>query len=234
MCLDSQEHEKSFISYLFSSGLWLVRPLFWWPIPTIFLPPTTPPANRKNNPYIQAAHHPLSFTSVHVPVPCCCCQGSFMGFIFRSTPGSHSPVAVMAEHLLLHVLVRECCVTPVTQCMDENKYSVSVYRVEYSIYCSPIQQCWLDIEDLCEFYFHLRCNFCVVTEFGFTRDQRRQWLIVHGSAHSFLRSNNWYVGSKSYWEDSRQTTKCHEKLVMWNTPLASKNCLLIREGQGER
>lgn len=54
--------------------------------------------------------------------------------------------------------------------------------------------------------FLFTSNVCVVIEF-MTRDTRRQWLMVHGAAHSFWRSNNCHVGHESSGEDSRQTTK---------------------------
>lgn len=105
-------------------------------LPRLFLLPTNPPTNRKNNPILKA-HHPFPCTSVRVSVPHWCCLGSSIGFVFESIHGLHSCVPVMTEHLLLlHVPVWECCCDTCYTAhgwkINTTKQSVAVYsRVEH-------------------------------------------------------------------------------------------------------
>lgn len=71
--------------------------------------------------------------------------------------------------LLLHVPVWECCCDTcyTVHGWKTKQNKAYLYIVEYSIYCSPIQQRWLDIEDISELSFHLSCCFCVVIEFDY-------------------------------------------------------------------
>lgn len=140
MCLDSQEHEESFTPYLFSSELWLARPLF---LPAQLIPqvshPRPPPvhhptpASRKINTIQKKNKKQICHTFGHhvCPGPTLPLPGIFsINFIFSGIHGLHNPVPVMTEHFPSFMcLFGNVVVIPITQCMDEKqiKQSVPVY-----------------------------------------------------------------------------------------------------------
>lgn len=124
--------------YLFSSELWLARPLFCPAqlIPSVSHPrhPSCPPPNplqvgrltpspspKIDNPF---GHHVC-------PGPTLLLPGIFsISLIFSGIHGLHNPVPVMTEHLPSFMcLFGNVVVIPFTQCMDDKqrKQSVSVY-----------------------------------------------------------------------------------------------------------
>lgn len=119
----------------------------WCPSPANPPGPPAPPCSSGPPLVMQTAritplkkHHSFPFTSVCVPVPCCCCLGPSVGFIFTSIHGLHNPVLVVTEHLLLlHVPVWECCCDTCYAVhgrkTNKTKQSVSVHsRVEHILF----------------------------------------------------------------------------------------------------